>query len=65
MARELCRLLKADYEVEIQPAVGTPPTITEIGMAALLPRAHESAKVVAVGNGKVGLEIIGTLLKDR
>jgi hypothetical protein len=65
MARELCRLLKTDYEVEIQPAVGTPPTITEIGMAALLPRAHESAKVVAVGNGKVGLEINGTLLKDR
>ena len=65
MARELCRLLKTDYAVQIEPAVGTPPTITEIGMAALLPRAHESAKVVAVGNGKVGLEINGTLLKDR
>ncbi len=29
------------------PALGTPPTITEIGMAALLPKADESARVVA------------------
>ena len=38
----------------LQPALGTMPTITEIGMAALLPKAHESAKVVAVGGGKLG-----------
>src|ERR1035441_8129461 len=48
MARELCRLLKDDFGLEIQPAIGTIPTITEIGMAALLPKANESAKVVAV-----------------
>ena len=34
-------------------------------MAALLPKAHESAKVVAVGGGKLGLEIAGTVIKDR
>ncbi len=44
---------------------GTLPTITEIGMAALLPKADESAKVVAVGGGKLGLEIDGTVIKDR
>lgn len=49
MARELCRSLKDDFELEIQPAIGTIPTITEIGMAALLPKANESSKVVAVG----------------
>ena len=65
MARELCRLLKDDFELEVQPAIGTIPTITEIGMAALLPRAHESAKVVAVGGGKLALEIGGKVIKDR
>jgi hypothetical protein len=65
MARELCRLLKDDFGLEIQPAIGTIPTITEIGMAALLPKANESAKVVAVGGGKLALEIDGKVIKDR
>ncbi len=65
MARELCRLLKDDFELSLQPALGTIPTITEIGMAALLPRANQSAKVVPVGGGKLGLEIDGIVLRDR
>lgn len=65
MARELCRLLKDDFELTLQPAIGTLPTITEIGMAALLPKAHEMAKVVSVGGGKLGLEIGGKVIKDR
>src|ERR1035437_7749668 len=65
MARELRRLLQDDFKLEIQPAIGTAPTITEIGMAALLPKAHESAKVVAVGGGKLALEIAGEVIKDR
>jgi hypothetical protein len=65
MARELCRLLQDDFDLTLQPALGMIPTITEIGMAALLPRAQESAKVVAVGGGKLGLEIGGTVIKDR
>jgi len=65
MARELCRLLKDDFSPELRPAIGTMPTITEIGMAALLPGAHESAKVVNVGGGKLGLEIAGKTIKDR
>jgi hypothetical protein len=65
MARELSRLLKDDFKLEIQPAIGSIPTITEIGMAALLPKANESAKVVAVGGGKLALEINGKVIKDR
>lgn len=65
MARELCRLLADDFTVECQPAIGTMPTITEIGMAALLPKAQEAAKVVGVGGGKLGLEIAGKIIKDR
>ena len=34
-------------------------------MAALLPRADQGAKVVPVGGGKLGLEIAGTVVKDR
>jgi len=65
MARQLCDVLKDDFDLSIQPAIATIPTITEIGMAALLPRAHQSAKVVSVGGGKLGVEIEGTVLKDR
>ncbi|QDT24364.1 PglZ domain-containing protein [Gimesia chilikensis] len=65
MARGLCRLLSDDFKLEVQPAIGTMPTITEIGMAALLPKAHESAKVVSVGGGKLALEIDGKVIKNR
>ncbi|AFY60116.1 PglZ domain-containing protein [Synechococcus sp. PCC 6312] len=65
MASELCRVLKEDFTFEIQPAIAMMPTITEIGMAALLPNADESAKVVSVGGGKLGLEIAGKVIKDR
>lgn len=65
MARELWRLLKDDFESVIEPAIGMIPTITEIGMAALLPKANESARVVSVGGGKLALEIGGNVIKDR
>lgn len=65
MARELCDVLWGDFDLSIQPALGTIPTITEVGMAALLPKAGESVRVVAVNVGKLGLEIGGTVLKDR
>ncbi|MBD1944338.1 PglZ domain-containing protein [Coleofasciculus sp. FACHB-712] len=65
MARELAQTLTEDYTLEIQPAIAAVPTITEIGMAAFLPGAVESATVVAAGESKLGLEINGTVLKDR
>ena len=65
MARELVEVLKEDYDLSLQPAIATMPTITEIGMASLLPKANQSTKVVSVGNGKLGLEIAGTVIKDR
>ena len=58
-------MLWDDFDLAMQPALGTLPTITEIGMAALLPRADTSATVVAVGGGKLGLDIDGTVIKDR
>jgi hypothetical protein len=65
MARELSRLLKDDFNVDLLAAVASLPTVTEIGMAALLPGAQENAKVVATGGGKLALEINGTVIKDR
>lgn len=64
-ARELVEVLKSDFELAIQPALATIPTITEIGMASLLPRADQGARIVSVGGGKLGLEIAGTVVKDR
>lgn len=65
MARELADVLKADFDLTIRPAVATAPTITEIGMASLLPRADQGARVVPVGGGKLGLEVAGSVIKDR
>lgn len=65
MARALCEILKEDFDLSIEPAIATIPTITEIGMAALLPRADQSAKVVTVGGGRLALEIGGTVVKNR
>ena len=65
MARELADVLKADFDLTLHPALATIPTITEIGMASLVPRADQGVKVVPVGGGKLGLEVAGTVLKDR
>jgi hypothetical protein len=65
MARELVEVLKEDFNLSLQPAIATMPTITEIGMASLLPKTSQSAKVISVGSGKLALEIAGTVVKDR
>lgn len=65
MGRELTRVLRADFKVDLNPALAAVPTVTEIGMAALLPGAQDSAKVVSAGSGKLALEINGTIIQDR
>ncbi len=65
MARELARLLDEDFEIDLRPGIATAPTITEIGMAALLPGAQSGARVVSTGGGKLALEIGGKVVKDR
>jgi hypothetical protein len=64
MGRDLARLLKEDFDVNLYVALAAVPTVTEIGMAALLPNTC-AAKVVPVGGGKLALEIGGTVVKDR
>jgi SepF-like predicted cell division protein (DUF552 family) len=65
MACELARTLRNDYSVQLEATIGTVPTITPIGMAALMPGAEVSANVVPLGGGALGLRVEGTVLKDR
>ena len=65
MGHELAQSLATDADVRIEAALGTIPTITEIGMAALVPIAQEPISVVAVGDGKLALEIGDVRMKDR
>src|SRR5206468_3795305 len=51
--------------VDVQAALGTVPTITEVGMASLLPIDREPVALIAAGEGKLALEIGGIRLKDR
>lgn len=65
MARELVESLTPEFEVEFQPAVASVPTITEIGMAALLPTGQHPVRLVGVGDSKLALAIGGQIIKDR
>ena len=65
MARQLAPALEDTAQVTLTAAVGTPPTITEIGMAALLPSAEHDARVIAAGASKLALELDGEALRDR
>lgn len=65
MARDLGRRLRDDYEVGLSVVLGTVPTITEIGMAALMPGAESGAEVVPVSKGRLGLKVGGNILSER
>jgi hypothetical protein len=65
MARDLFKQLPEDWKVDLVPALATPPTITEIGMAALLPAAHRGISIQLVGPSKLGTLIGDALLSNR
>lgn len=55
MACELVAVMDAHLQSELTVALATPPTITEVGMAALMPAAE---KGLALSAGKHGLSIV-------
>lgn len=63
MGRELAQSLTANFDVSCEPAIAGVPTITEIGMAALLP--GNDKQLTYAGSGKLALNIDGVLVKDR
>jgi hypothetical protein len=65
MGYELAQSLATDADMRIEAAIGTVPTISEVGMASLLPITQEAVSLVAVGDGKLALEIGGVRIKDR
>jgi hypothetical protein len=65
MGRELAETLKGEFDVTIQPAVASVPTLTEIGMASLLDLPKESPKLYSPAESKLALDIQGIPIKDR
>jgi hypothetical protein len=66
MALELVQTLSSEFnDVRVQAAIGTVPTITPIGMAALLPGAEQTATVVSTRGNKLALAIDNEVIKDR
>lgn len=65
MARELAASLADLGEVSLRPALGALPSITEIGMASLLPGADESVSLSADRHGNLGLLVRSKHLRQR
>ena len=65
MGRELHRLLADEGEASISGAVASVPTITEIGMASLLPEAEKTVEIIDAGGGKLALKVGGAVLANR
>lgn len=67
MARDLIQEnFKEGYHASLTAVLGTMPTITPIGMAALMPGAEKGAQVVEGGPKKdLGLQVSGTFLGNR
>lgn len=65
MARELSAQLPEEWKAEIQPALATPPTITEVGMAGLMPGAEKGLAIEPAGSSKLGVTLLGNLLRTR
>ena len=63
MGVELARQLEGTKDLTIRPAIAALPTITPVGMAALLPGASASFSVVE-RKGKLGASIEGTAMSD-
>ncbi|HZH15025.1 MAG TPA: PglZ domain-containing protein [Archangium sp.] len=63
MGLELAGRLTQALDLSLRPAVASLPTITQVGMAALLPGASASFDVVAQ-QGRLGARIDGTFLPD-
>lgn len=65
MARELCGILDPSWSFELTPALAAPPTVTEIGMAALLPGAERGLGVAQAKGGGLAAVVEGKALKTR
>lgn len=63
LARELPEVLGAGFETHMELVIGTAPSITEVGMAALLPSAASGLGLG--GASKLEVRLSGELLRNR
>jgi len=65
MARELLSLFEPEWQGDLIPALATPPTVTEVGMAALMPGAEKGLTVVPAAGNRLAAIVAGQTLKTR
>ena len=65
MGQELVEGLGDAFDITLVPAMAQLPTITEVGMAALMPETDRGMTLVDVGAGRVGIQVGDVVLKDR
>lgn len=65
MARELLAHLPEEWKIDLQPALATLPSITEIGMGCLMPEADRGITIVPAGAGKIAVTVSARVLKNR
>ncbi|MGV8119619.1 MAG: PglZ domain-containing protein [Candidatus Xenobiia bacterium LiM19] len=64
MGLELRRMLSGPFNAEIFPVFASIPTVTEIGMASLMPDTKGSA-IIVTEKGRLALRTDKSILKDR
>lgn len=64
MARELVGVLDSEWDAQLVPALAVPPTITEVGMAALMPGADRGMTIATLA-GKLTPLVDGQALRTR
>jgi len=65
MARELHSGIDREHDAELSFTLGTLPSITEVGMAALLPTAERGLELVAAAAGKLGVRLGDAVVRNR
>lgn len=65
MAQELLQILPKDSAATLVPARAMVPTITEVGMAALVMKRDAQPDLISLGERKLALQVEGRVLKDR
>lgn len=65
MAAELNGILAESWQSDLVPALAIPPTITEVGMAALVPGAEDGVTVAAAEGGNLAVTVGGEALRTR
>jgi hypothetical protein len=65
MARQIVGQLPGEYQVQLAHALASVPTITEVGMGALMPGAENGIAISEAGSSALGVRIQDTFLRSR